>query len=148
YATTLEQAMAYYQALRALPDLRPDLVVSHQTLAPTLFARDLIRCPFVQYCEYYYAMKGGDISYRIDLPPAPPAPFYPRCVNAPILAEMTVWDGGYAPTRWQRQCFPERFRPKIEVHFDGVDAELYRPREVGRGEAAALLGGYSVPEGT
>jgi glycosyltransferase involved in cell wall biosynthesis len=148
HATTLEQALAYFEALRALPDLRPDLVVSHQTLAPTLFVRDLVRCPIIHYCEYYYAKSGGDISYRIDLPPAPPAAFYPRCINAPILSELTVCDAGYAPTRWQKSCFPERFWPKIEVHFDGVDTELYRPGPAGRAEAAALLGGYSVPEGT
>jgi glycosyltransferase involved in cell wall biosynthesis len=148
YAKSLEQGVAYYDALRALPDLRPDLVVAHQTLAPTLFVRDLLRCPIIQYCEYYYAKSGSDISYRIDLPAAPPAPFYPRCVNAPILVELTACDGGYAPTQWQKQCFPERYRPKIEVHFDGVDAELYRPRPVGPDEARALLGGRSVPEGT
>ncbi len=148
YATTLEQGVAFYEALRALPDIRPDLVVSHQTLAPTLFVRDLVRCPIIHYCEYYYAMRRGDISYRIDLPPPPPALFYPRCINAPILAELTVWDGGYAPTHWQKSCFPERYQPKIEVHFDGIDTGLYRPQEVGRDEAAALLGGYSLPEGT
>jgi glycosyltransferase involved in cell wall biosynthesis len=148
FAASLQQALAHYEALRALPELRPDLVVAHQTLAPTLFIRDLVRCPIVQYCEYYYAMSRGDISYRIDLPPPPPARLYPRCVNAPILLEMTVWDGGYAPTGWQKHCFPARYWPKIEVHFDGVDTELYRPRPVGRDEAAALLGGRSVPEGT
>src|SRR5262245_40010645 len=148
FATTMEQGVAFYEALKALPDLRPDLVVSHQTLAPTLFIRDLVRCPIIHYCEYYYATRRGDISYRIDLPPPPPALLYPRCVNAPILAELTVWDGGYAPTHWQRNCFPERYRPRIEVHFDGIDCQLYRPEPVGRDEAAALLGGYSVPEGT
>jgi glycosyltransferase involved in cell wall biosynthesis len=148
YAKSLEQGVAYYEALKALPDLHPDLIVSHQTLAPTLFLRDLMSCPMIQYCEYYYAKSGSDISYRIDLPPAPPAPFYPRCVNAPILVELTVADGGYAPTRWQRQCFPERYRPRIEVHFDGVDTDLYRPAPVGPDEARALLGGRSVPDGT
>lgn len=148
YARSLEQGVAYYEALRQLPELRPDLVVSHQTLAPTLFLRDLVRCPIVQYCEYYYAPSGSDVSYRIDLPPAPPAAFYPRVVNAPILAELTVCDGGYAPTHYQRQCFPERWRPRIEVHFDGVDAELYRPATIGPDEARALLGGRSLPDGT
>src|SRR5262249_36221641 len=100
------------------------------------------------YCEFYYDLWRGDIGYRIDLPPPPPALLYPRCINAPILAEMTVWDGGYAPTHYQRECFPERFRPKIEVHFDGVDTHLYQPQSIGRDEAATLLGGRSVPEGT
>ena len=28
----------------------------------------------------------------------------------------------------QRRSFPERFWPKIEVHFDGIDTDFYRPR--------------------
>src|SRR5438552_10108626 len=50
YAASLQQGLAHYEALKALPQLRPDLVVSHQTLAPTLFVRDLVRCPIIQYC--------------------------------------------------------------------------------------------------
>src|SRR5262249_7832167 len=45
------------------------------------------------------------------------------------LVTLTAGDAGYAPTHWQRQSFPRRFWPKIEVHFDGVDTELYRPRQ-------------------
>src|SRR5439155_2356698 len=50
---------------------------------------------------------------------------------------------GYAPTAWQRQSFPKRFWPKIEVHFDGIDTELYRPRPVPR-----VLAGNAVPAAT
>src|SRR5262249_35343301 len=139
---------AVFDALRALPDLRPDLVVAHQTLAPTLFLPEIVSCPIVHYCEYYHGKSRRDLTYRIDLPPAQPAAFYPRCINGRILLELLTCQGGYAPTRWQKRCFPERFWPKIEVHFDGIDTELYRPRPVGRAEAAALLAGHGRPEGT
>jgi glycosyltransferase involved in cell wall biosynthesis len=68
------------------------------------------------------------LTYRIDLPPAEPAPFFPRCINAATLASLLACDGGYAPMPWQRRSFPQRFWPKIEVHFDGIDTNLYRPR--------------------
>jgi glycosyltransferase involved in cell wall biosynthesis len=144
---SLQQGEAVFDALQALPELRPDLVVAHQTLAPTLFLPGLVSCPIIHYCEYYYGKNHRDITYRVDLPPAQPAAFYPRCINAPILLELITCRGGYAPTAWQKRCFPERFWPKIEVHFDGIDTELYRPRPVGRAEAAALLGGYELPQG-
>jgi glycosyltransferase involved in cell wall biosynthesis len=148
YRRSLQQGLAVFEGLRAQPDLKPDLLVAHHTLAPTLFLPEIVTCPIVHYCEYYYGLGRRDITYRVDLPPAQPAPFYPRCINAPILHELLTCDAGYAPTHWQRNCFPERFRGKIEVHFDGIDTQLYRPGKLGRDEAAALLAGCSVPEGT
>src|SRR5437588_730152 len=85
-------------------------------LAPTLFLPELLDCPFLNYCEYYFARQHCDLTYRIDLPPAEPAPFYPRCINAATLVSLIHCDAGYAPTEWQRQSFPQRFWPKIEVH--------------------------------
>lgn len=140
----LEQCQSVYQAMRALPDLRPDLVIAHGGRgAPTPFLKDLVDCPFVNYCEYYFATSHRDISYRIDLPPAEPAPFFPRCINAPTLLSLVDCDAGYSATHWQKQSFPARFHPKIEVHFDGIDVELYRP-----GPAPRRIGEVSVPEET
>jgi glycosyltransferase involved in cell wall biosynthesis len=136
-----------FEALQArAAELRPDLVVSHCGLGPTISLRDLFACPFVSYCEYYLGVSGRDLTYRIDLPPTEPAPFYPRCINAATLLSLVDVPFGYTPTEWQRQSFPERFRERIEVHFDGLDTDLYRP------EAAANLGslpgGQTLPAGT
>jgi glycosyltransferase involved in cell wall biosynthesis len=132
YGRYLELGQAVFEAVRARPDLRPDLVVGHNGLGPTLFLPELLRCPIVAYCEYYFAAARRDLTYRIDLPPAAVAPFYPRCINAANLVSLVSCDAAYAPTHWQRRAFPERFWPKIEVHFDGVDIETYRPRRVPR----------------
>ena len=140
----LEQCQTVFEALRARPELRPDLVVAHGGRgAPTLFLRDVLDCPIINYCEYYFATSHRDISYRIDLPPAEPAPFFPRCINAPTLASLVDCDAGYSATHWQKQSFPARFHPKIEVHFDGIDTELYRP-----GPAPRRIGESRIPEGT
>src|SRR5262249_45095283 len=79
----------------------------------------------------------------IDLPPVEPAAFFPRCINAATLVNLTAADAGYAPTEWQKRSFPERFWPKIDVHFDGVDTQLYRPRPVPR-----TVAGTTVPADT
>jgi len=144
YGRYLELCQATYAAVRARPEWKPDLVVAHGGCgAPTLFLPEVLTCPIVNYCEYYFALGRCDISYRIDLPPAEPAQFYPRCINAIVLASLVDCASGYSPTEWQRQSFPERFRPKIEVHFDGIDTELYRPRVVPR-----VIAGNAVPADT
>jgi glycosyltransferase involved in cell wall biosynthesis len=128
YGRFLEQCASVFDALRANPGLRPDLVVAHGGGgAPSAFLRDVVDCPIVTYCEYYFATRRRDISYRVDLPPAEPAPFFPRCMNASTLLGLVDCDAGYSATAWQKQSFPERFHSKIAVHFDGVDAELYAP---------------------
>ncbi len=55
---------------------------------------------------------------------------------------LNACDAGYTPTHWQRQSFPERFRGKIEVHPDGIDTELYRPRR-----PPPSLAAHGVPDG-
>ncbi|HWE39504.1 MAG TPA: glycosyltransferase [Isosphaeraceae bacterium] len=144
YGRYVELAQAVAEAARALPGGAPDLVVGHLGLGPTLFLRDLWDCPIINYCEYYFARQRRDLTYRIDLPPAQPAPFYPRAINASSLSGLLAIDAGYAPTAWQRDSFPGRFRPKIEVHFDGIDTELYRPRD----DVPRQVAGRSIPEGT
>jgi glycosyltransferase involved in cell wall biosynthesis len=143
HGQALLRGRAVYEALRARPDLRPDLVVGHGGLMPTLFLREVLDCPLVDYCEYYFAPSRRDLTYRVDLPPAEPAPFHPRVINATTLMNLVACDVGYSPTAWQRQSFPRRFWPKIEVQFDGIDTELYRPRPVPR-----TIGGRTVPAGT
>ena len=149
YGHWLEHCRAVFESVRARPELQPDLVVAHGGRGPlALFLRQLLNCPIVNYCEYYFAPSRRDISYRIDLPPAEPAQFFPRTINAPVLASLVDCDAGYSPTHWQREAFPERFRHKIEVHFDGIDTELYRPHVVRVEQASRLLGGRSLPPGT
>ena len=71
----VEQCQTVFQALSNKPTLRPDLVVAHGGRgAPTLFLKDVLDCPVINYCEYYFATSHRDISYRLDLPPAEPAP--------------------------------------------------------------------------
>lgn len=140
----LEQCQTVFQAVSNRSTLRPDLVVAHGGRgAPALFLKDALDCPVINYCEYYFATSHRDISYRVDLPPAEPAPFFPRCINAPTLVSLVDCDAGYSATRWQKQSFPARFHSKIDVYFDGIDTELYRP-----GAAPRQIGEVSIPEGT
>ena len=68
------------------PDLAPDVVVGHGGLIPTLLLREVLSCPIVDFCEYYFAFQGRDLTYRLDLPPAEPTLFYPRCITPPLCS--------------------------------------------------------------
>lgn len=114
--------------LRGRPDLRPDLVVGHCGLGPVLFLDEVLDCPAISYCEWYHAVRHADLTYRVDLPPVSIAPFYPRAINVTTLMGLLGSDSGYSATEVQRRSFPARFRDGLEVHFDGIDTELYRPR--------------------
>lgn len=138
----LEQCQTVVDAVRSSQSPRPDLVVAHGGRgAPALFLREALDCPVVVYCEYYFATHRRDISYRIDLPPAEPASFFPRCINAPTLAALVDCDAGYSATAWQRETFPLRFQHKIKVYFDGIDTALYSP-----GRSSRRIGGVTIPD--
>jgi glycosyltransferase involved in cell wall biosynthesis len=140
YGDALERARALAAFVRSQPGLRPDLVVGHGGLIPTLFLREVLDCPFVDYCEYYFAAAHRDLTYRLDLPPAPQALLQPRCINAATLVSLLAADAAYTPTQWQRDSFPQRFAGRIEVHFDGIDTDLYRP-----GPRPVAVAGRAVP---
>ncbi len=128
YGHYLDQCQTIHDTVKSMPHLRPDLVVAHGGRgAPSLFLREVLDCPIIIYCEYYFARSHRDISYRIDLPPAEPAQFFPRSINAPTLATLVDCDAGYSATHWQKQSFPAKFHSRIEVHFDGIDTALYHP---------------------
>ena len=142
YGRFLELCEAAFEAIRRRPELKPDLVVAHGGRgAPTALIRDVVDCPIINYCEFYFGASHRDISYRVDLPPAEPAPHFPRCINAPVLVSLVDCDSGYSATAWQRGTFPARFQKKIEVHFDGIDDRFYRP-----GPAPREVAGRSIPE--
>ena len=145
YEAYLAQSEAVADILLADRGPKPDLIVAHGGRgAPIAFLREVVDCPIVSYCEYYFPASGSDLTWRLDLPvPDDVARCFPRSINAPVLLGLTVADAGYSPTAWQRSSFPARFQPMIAERFDGVDTELYRPRQVAR-----TLAGRSLPLNT
>jgi glycosyltransferase involved in cell wall biosynthesis len=142
FGRSLTLCEAVYNGVQSLPDCRPDLVVAHGPDGmPLLFLPELLECPLVSYCEYYFAREHCDLSYRVDLPPVEPAEFFPRTINAIALVNLAAGIQGYSPTRWQRDSFPARFHPRIEVHFDGIDTELYQRRSGPR-----RIAGRDIPD--
>lgn len=133
-----------YEALAARPDVRPDLIVGHSGFGSTLFLRELYPdTPIINYFEYFYRTRDSDMDFRKDFPNLPIDRLRARARNATLLLDLDNCDAGYSPTKWQRDRLPAVYRPKVEVHFDGVDTRIWKPRR----DEPRVIAGRAIPEG-
>ena len=134
---------AIYEALRARPDIRPDLVVGHSGYLSTSFLRELYSCPIVNYFEYYYRTTGSDMDFRPEFPYPEINRLRAHARNTILLLDLECCDLGYSPTQWQRDRLPWTYRPKVRVVFDGMDTGLWYPRA----NLPRRFGNWTVPDG-
>lgn len=135
---------AVYEALKARPDIKPDLIVGHSGFGSTLFLRELYDCPIINYFEYFYRPGGSDMDFRPDFPSTEMNRLRSRARNAMLLCDLDNCDAGYCPTFWQRSNLPEIYHDKVRVIFDGIDTKVWRRAEIDSGTFA----GRTIPEGT
>jgi glycosyltransferase involved in cell wall biosynthesis len=121
------QSHALYEALKPRPDIRPDVVVGHSGFISTVLLRELYDAPILNYFEFYYHNKNSDLDFRPDIQPSEDDKLRSHFRNSVLLLDLNNCDRGYSPTRWQRDQMPELFRPKIDVLFDGIDTNLWKP---------------------
>jgi glycosyltransferase involved in cell wall biosynthesis len=135
---------AIYEALRARPDIKPDLIVAHSGFLSTIFLQELYSdCAIVNYFEYFYWTIGSDMDFRPDFPYPDINRLRARARNATLLLDLDCCDRGYSPTLWQRNRLPEIYHNKVRVIFDGIDTQLWRPRP----GFPRRFGKLSIPEG-
>lgn len=117
---------AVYEALKARPDIKPDLIVGHSGFGSTLFLKELYDIPVINYFEYFYRGHNSDMDFRPDFPSSELNALRARARNAMLLLDLENCDAGYSPTRWQRDCLPALFHDKVRVIFDGVDTSIWK----------------------
>jgi glycosyltransferase involved in cell wall biosynthesis len=127
FENNIWHAQAVYDALKARPDLQPDLVIGHSGFGSTVFLRELYDCPIINYFEYFYHTKNSDMDFRPDFPVTDLDRLRARARNAMVLLDLENCDAGYSPTHWQRGRLPAAFGDKVRVIFDGIDTNLWRP---------------------
>ena len=158
FENTVWHCDGVYRAMKARPDIRPDLIVGHSGFGSTLFLRELYpEVPVVNFFEYYYHPHDpdSDMDFRKDLNWVIPEVKYlrSRCRNAMIMLDLENCQIGYTPTKFQRSKFPREYYHKIETIFDGVDrsiyhgfGEIHRPPPDARG--TRTIAGVEVPADT
>lgn len=132
-----------YEALRARPDIKPDLIVGHSGFGSTLFLNELYDCPIINYFEYFYRPGGSDMDFRPDFPSTELNRLRARARNAMLLLDLENCDAGYCPTTWQRSNIPKLFHDKVRVIFDGIDTRVWHPVE----SVSRTFAGRDIPEG-
>ena len=134
---------AAYEALKARPDIRPDLVVGHSGFGSTVFLRELYDCPMINYFEYFYRPVNSDMDFRPDFPSEELNRLRSRARNGMLLIDLENCDAGYSPTLWQRNRLPELFHQKVRVIFDGIDVNVWKPQP----NLPRVVNGMTIPPG-
>ena len=63
-------AHGVYEACKARPDLRPDLIVGHSGFGSTVYLPELYPdVPIINYFEFYYHPHQSDMDFRPEFPP-------------------------------------------------------------------------------
>jgi glycosyltransferase involved in cell wall biosynthesis len=133
---------AVYEALRARPDIKPDLIVAHSGYLSTSFLRELYDCAVVNYFEYYYHTSKSDMDFRPEFRYPDLTRLRALARNANLLLDLSYCDLGYSPTQWQRSLLPAVYHPKVRVVFDGVDTTVWYPRS----GLPRRVGSWRVPD--
>jgi len=144
FENSTRHAMAVFDAVKARPDLKPDLIVAHSGFGSTLFLRELFpTIPIINYFEYFYRTRDSDMDFRKEFPPVPLDFLRARARNATVLLDLDNCDAGYSPTEYQRTLFPKEYQGKLRTIFDGVDTAVWKPIP----NLPRIVNGYKVPDG-
>lgn len=124
----MDHLMAVYKGLRAMPQLKPDLVVGHMSYGTMLYLRTLYSCPFVGYFE---VLPPPFWTEAMNLRKEYPAPEAVRIFNATYhsLTHLHLHnvDGAYTHTHYQRSTAPAELQHKIQVIPEGIDCDFFKP---------------------
>lgn len=115
----------------------PDLVIGHHGWGETWLMKEVwpaARLLCLQ--EFYY---GADLNFDPEFAHAGrEGAFRFRLKNNGLLPALDTMDWGMSPTTWQRQQFPERYRSRISVSFEGIDTDRMSPQALTTVEIGAL----------
>ena len=118
----------------------PDVIWSHIGWGDTIFLKDVFgTSPLLLYAEFFYAAVGADVGYEPGKPATVQDAIRVRAMNGPLLSAMHASDWGIAPTRWQRDRFPDWYKPRISLVHEGVDTAVCKPDPDAR---------FTLPDGT
>ncbi len=61
-----------------------------------------------------------------------------------LLLDLETCRRGYSPTHFQQTLFPETYRPKIDVIFDGIETDIFQRRQ----DVPRQIGDRAIPPTT
>ncbi|MBI5900158.1 MAG: glycosyltransferase [Rhodocyclales bacterium] len=106
----------------------PDLIIGHPGWGETLFIRDVFPAArLVLHAEFFYQSMGADVGFDPEFPSRPDDAYRLRTKNATQWMSLGQADSLFAPTAWQKSCFPGSLQDRIEIVHDGIDTAQAKP---------------------
>lgn len=131
YLTATEDAVLKGQAvIREISSLleegfNPKLVITHGGVGLGLFIKELLpNTVHIGLFEWYFKKETAKWllkDYGLD------EQLKTRMRNLNILEELSSCDAGVVPTAWQYEQFPEEYKNKLSIIFDGIETEFFSP---------------------
>lgn len=106
----------------------PDVIYGHSGWGATMFMKDIFPdVPLICYFEWFQNPVGADTGFLEKIDELQSAGL--RCANSQVLVDLYSCDAGISPTNWQKRQFPKEFHNKIEVVYDGIDTDFFKPKK-------------------
>jgi len=152
YLKRFESAVLVAQAcLREAIKLRqrgfePDLIIGHSGFGSTLYLKEIWpQARFAGYFEWFYRSNGSDVGFGDNDPVSPDTACRVHTYNAPIVMDLAVSDLALCPTHWQASQFPDHLRQRLQVVFDGIDTDSFKPLLAEQRAEGLRLGELHIP---
>jgi glycosyltransferase involved in cell wall biosynthesis len=139
-----QAALGVYEAFEAAKLKDPACIVGYTQFGNmTLLHTAYPDIPKIGYFEVFIDPQLWNREIRPGRRIPIPFAFLESLRNARVLQELEECSKGYSPTHYQKSTYPKTYHPKLQVLFDGIDADLYKP-----GPASSNCGFASpVPKG-
>ena len=132
FDTKVTRAEACFHAALKLREagFSPDVILAHPGWGESLFLKDVWPDARIGlYCELYhrpdFPHTGFDPEFHSSNTQTEPLRLRMKNVNNHLSFAMA--DAGISPTRFQADTFPNSFRDRISVGFDGIDTDKLQP---------------------
>jgi glycosyltransferase involved in cell wall biosynthesis len=107
---------------------KPDIILCHPGWGEGIFIKEIFpRVPLLFLFEFFYHPMGVDVGFDSEFPSDFVDSLRVRTKNANNLITLNICDHGVTPTNFQLSVFPDEYKRKISVIFDGVDTNILRP---------------------
>lgn len=124
---------AIYRGLRNVSQIKPDLVVGHSSYGSMLYLRNIYDCPFIGYFELLPPKFWTDeMILRKEYPPPEAMRLFNASYHTFTHLHLAYMDKFYCPTHYQKSTAPAEYQDKIDVIFDGVETEVFKPQKLSR----------------
>ena len=108
----------------------PQAAIGHIGWGESLYIKQVFpQCKVLGFYEFFYRTSGQDVGFDPEFPATPDDFLRIPTKNALNWLAFDAGDWCISPTHWQASTYPQEYRNKMSVIFDGVDTDRIAPGE-------------------